>query len=87
LSLAGPNPFAGECRVLLAGAQGGSARVRVFDVRGRLVADLYGGQPGPREEIVWDGRDGNGRKVSSGIYFINAETSSASVSNKVIFVR
>ena len=87
ISLAGPNPFSGECRISLAGAPASRVRVRVFDVRGRLVAGIYEGELGESGDIVWTGRDGGGRKVSSGIYFINAESSSASVSRKLIYVR
>ncbi len=87
MNLAGPNPFAGECRVSLGGAPGSRVRVRVFDVRGRLVAGIYEGKLGLAGDLVWDGRDGGGRRVSSGIYFINAETSSAAVSRKIIYVR
>jgi len=87
INVAGPNPFAVECRVSLAGAPDAHVRLRIFDVRGRLVSQLYEGRLGNAGDMVWDGRDGDGRRVSSGIYFVNAETSSASVSNKVIFVR
>jgi flagellar hook assembly protein FlgD len=73
--------------VSLAGAPDAHVRLRIFDVRGRLVSQLYEGRLGNAGDMVWDGRDGDGRRVSSGIYFVNAETSSASVSNKVIFVR
>jgi hypothetical protein len=87
IGLTGPNPFAAECRISLAGGAAAHVKVRVFDVRGRLVTALYEGRLGAAGDIVWDGRDGGGRKVSSGIYFVNAETSSAAVSRKVIFVR
>lgn len=87
ISLAGPNPFAGECSVSLAGAPDTHVKLRVFDIRGRLVSVLYEGRLGSAGNITWDGSDSRGRRVSSGIYFVNVQTSSASVSNKVIFVR
>jgi len=44
--------------------------VRVYDVRGRAVATLADGpREAGRQEIAWDGRDGNGRPLPSGIYF------------------
>jgi hypothetical protein len=87
LSPGGPNPFAAECRFALAGDPEKHVNVSVFDVRGRLVSRVYEGRLGSSGEIVWDGRDREGRRVSSGIYFVRAETSSAAVSRKVVYVR
>jgi hypothetical protein len=87
MKLIGPNPFAGECRISLSGSAHVKVRVNVFDVRGRLVAALYEGLLGSSGDLAWDGRDRNGRVVSSGIYFVRAESSSAALSRKVIYVR
>ena len=41
------------------------ATLEVIDVSGRLVRTIDGN---PREDFGWDGRDGNGRAVGSGVY-------------------
>lgn len=45
--------------------------LRVFDLWGQLVRDLGGDElgPGPRN-VVWDGRDGQGRPVAPGGYVV-----------------
>jgi hypothetical protein len=51
-----------------------SARVRVLDVGGRVVRDLWTGPAcaGVRQ-LTWDGRDQNGRIAGSGVYFVSYE--------------
>jgi hypothetical protein len=42
----------------------------VFDIAGRKMAEIVKGQFAPgRYSRVWDGRDGHGNLVSSGVYF------------------
>ena len=44
--------------------------VQVFDYRGRLVRTLLRDEVGVGpHEITWNGRDNQGARVSSGIYF------------------
>ena len=65
-----PNPFnpATEFRFRL--EQRGRAAIRIFDLGGRQVRKLDLGmvEAGPRS-VRWDGTDGTGRTVSSGLYF------------------
>jgi hypothetical protein len=47
----------------------------IVDVRGRHVAGLLDGEvvePGTHS-IAWDGRDDQGRRVASGVYFVLLE--------------
>lgn len=69
-----PNPFNPETsiRFTVPAVPGGSARVRlcVYDVRGRLVAQLVDRElPQGDHTIIWDGRDSAGRSLPSGVYF------------------
>ncbi|MEO0216271.1 MAG: T9SS type A sorting domain-containing protein, partial [candidate division WOR-3 bacterium] len=43
--------------------------VRIYDVTGRLIRTYNN----PTDQIIWDGRDGNDRKVSPGVYFLRFE--------------
>jgi flagellar hook assembly protein FlgD len=55
-----PSPSASPPRVALA----------VYDVMGRRIRTLLDEDlPDGVHEIRWDGRDGEGREASSGIYF------------------
>lgn len=48
-------------------------RVRIFDVHGRLVRDLFDGELGGERALTWDARDRRGQQVPFGVYFINLE--------------
>jgi flagellar hook assembly protein FlgD len=64
------------------------AEVSVFDVSGRLVRTVARGVYGAGyQTAVWDGRDGAGRTVSTGIYFIRAESAGQVKTLKLAVVR
>ena len=68
-----PNPFsAGEKSTLIRFDLTEAARVslKVYDTAGRLVRTLADHRMNPGSHLVdWDGSDGNGRSIGSGIYF------------------
>ncbi len=64
------------------------ARLRIFGVSGRLVRTLVDGpvEPGVHE-ATWDGLDGDGRPVSSGVYFYELELGRSRSSRKMLLLR
>lgn len=53
-------------------------RIRIYDVRGRLVRLLAAeALAGPEGEMVWDGLDDERRRVRMGIYLILLEAADA----------
>ena len=70
-----PNPFNPETWFPYNLAEQTEVVLKIYDVHGRLVRQLNIGQQQPgsyrsREKAAyWDGRDGFGEKVASGIYF------------------
>jgi hypothetical protein len=87
VSRAKPNPFSLNCSIVVSAPPGLRTTVSVFDVRGRRVATIFGGDVEGAVPLSWDGRDTNGSAVSSGIYFLRAEAGSMVASEKVILVR
>jgi hypothetical protein len=68
-----PNPSAGAVELVLALPAAADAAVDVFDVRGRRVASILSGAlPAGYHSVRWDARDGTGRRVGSGVYFVRA---------------
>jgi len=67
---ASPNPFARVAVVALSRRSTADIELTVHDVAGRLVRRLPAAA-GSRE-VVWDGRDAEGRDLPSGIYFVRA---------------
>jgi flagellar hook assembly protein FlgD len=48
----------------------GEAWIKIYNTRGQLVRILKTKVQGKGSyEVVWDGRNGSGEKLSSGIYF------------------
>ncbi len=65
-----PNPFNPSTTIEFSVPKQGPAVVRIVDLRGRQVATLVdGSMPAGEYRVRWDGRDGSGRDVSSGVYF------------------
>jgi hypothetical protein len=66
-----PNPTSGEVKIEFSLAQSERLELSIFDGNGRLVRRLLAGElvPVGKFQIVWDGRDGSGRVVPSGVYF------------------
>jgi hypothetical protein len=78
-----PNPFNTQTAVLFKTAQTEEFRLSVFDVRGRLVAELFSGRVNAGEHrFSWvaDHRP-------SGLYFIRLETEAAVMNRKLLLIK
>lgn len=84
-----PNPFnpATTIRYQVGKESGGSnTQIAVFDLLGREVRRLVDAQQEPGYyEVVWDGRDDQGRIVPSGIYFVRLQSGSLSLVRRMVF--
>jgi hypothetical protein len=80
-----PNPFVGGTRISYRLAAAGPVLLRIYDVAGRLVREI---DEGEREagghSFEWDGRDAEGHRVASGVYFLSLDTDAVTLSTKVI---
>jgi hypothetical protein len=66
-----PNPFGYLTRIEYTMPSAGRVRIEVYDVSGRLIRTLLDGSVAPGVHAVsWDARNGNGKDVASGIYFV-----------------
>jgi hypothetical protein len=68
-----PNPSRGAFHIAFDLAGPGQGRILVYNLLGRRVAEVPVGAGLPRREVVWSGRDRNGRPLSSGVYFLQLE--------------
>ena len=69
-----PNPFNPSTRITFDLAAPGMACLKVFNLRGQLVNTLCHRQLGAgTHSFAWDGMDGHGRRVASGIYLYRLE--------------
>lgn len=78
LGQAYPNPFNPVMRIPFTLARDGTAALRIFDVRGRLVAEplpptaLHAG----RHAVTWNGLSDQGQPMASGVYVCRLEAGS-----------
>lgn len=85
---AGPNPFNPETNIELYLPTEISGTVKVFDIRGRLVVELYSGQfTAGQNSFVWQGRDDSGRMQASGAYYVIATAGEKSWTKKLMLVK
>ncbi len=84
-----PNPFSGETAIRFSLESRLPVSLELFDPRGRLVRRLGNGNPRERGEhqIVWDGRDEQGRPLPSGVYFYKLKAGGKERSRKAILIR
>jgi hypothetical protein len=88
LSAPRPNPFGGSTAVELAVPVGqGKAKVSVYDLQGRRVAELAEQATPGRHVVTWDGRDSAGRRVAAGIYFVRLDTPQVQQTRKITLLR
>lgn len=80
-----PNPFRSGVRVDVDAALGANLMLDIFDPAGRRVATrAVGTTPGA---VVWDGRDGAGRTVSPGVYFLRLSGAESAATTRVLRIR
>jgi len=66
-----PNPFTEKATIRFDLRKDALVEVRIFDVNGRSVRQLYDGRlTAGAHALTWDRRDENGRRVSSGVYLV-----------------
>lgn len=97
-----PNPFSRSTTIpyTLPGSRGAEGQrsnvsstyqainLSVYDVAGRLVRTLVDENKEPGSHAVsWDGKDGNGERVSNGVYFLRLSTADVTQTRKAAVLR
>jgi enterochelin esterase-like enzyme len=85
-----PNPFAKLTKVSFSIEPSAKrTEVRIYDVVGRLVRDLYCAMPHApcAMQISWDGTDQANRQLGSGVYFVKFVSGDYEETEKVLLVR
>ena len=83
-----PNPFNPATRIAFELAGPGRVSLRIYDASGRRVRVMTDGERSAgRHEEVWDGCDGSGRAVASGVYFYRLEAGALAWTRKMVLLR
>ena len=84
----GSNIVSGEAEFSYGITKSGRVEVKVYDASGRMVRGLVDGEERSGYHTVrWDGRDGRGRRVRRGIYFVRLSSSGKSMTSKLLFMK
>ncbi|MCA1792145.1 MAG: T9SS type A sorting domain-containing protein, partial [Thioalkalivibrio sp.] len=78
-----PNPFAGRSSISVQG-EPFTGTIVVYDVRGRRVREF---RMLPDTQVVWDGRDRDGRSLPPGVYFLRLAGAGGGEARKVTLLR
>jgi len=83
-----PNPVRGESSIAFALPRSGHMKLRIFDIRGRVVRTLIDGRAEAGDGLViWKGRDDSGRQLADGVYFYRIEHGGENLTHKLLLVR
>ncbi len=83
-----PNPFNPSTRINYNLSKSTYVILKIYNIRGQEIKTLVNGfQTAGMKFIVWNGLDGQGQKVSSGIYIYQIDTSDFSSSKKMVMVQ
>jgi hypothetical protein len=83
-----PNPFNAGTQIQFSLPQDGHTSLRIFNINGQLVCSLLDEHLAAGDHLVrWDGRDRDGQRVASGIYFCRLEHDEAMLARKMMLVK
>ncbi|HQL23465.1 MAG TPA: FlgD immunoglobulin-like domain containing protein, partial [candidate division Zixibacteria bacterium] len=83
-----PNPFNPSTQITFALPQAGPVTLRVYDVQGRLVRTLANGPfDAGVHSVEWNGTDGTGSAVASGVYLYRLSAGETVVTRKMILMK
>lgn len=80
-----PNPFDHTTTICYGAKESGAIVLHIYNVQGQLVRRLVNAYKDPGTHYaLWDGRNGNGQKLSPGVYFYRVATGDCSYSRMMI---
>ena len=83
-----PNPFNPETTISYQLPKNSEVELSIYNIKGQKVKTLvHEVLPAGEHAIIWDGRNSNGNRVSSGIYFYKLEAGDYQKVKKMILLR
>ncbi len=84
-----PNPFSPSTTVRYYLPEESKVTLSVYDLSGELISRLISGETKPRgfHTMEWDGKDEDGRRVASGVYFYRLTAGSFTEAKRMILLR
>jgi len=83
-----PNPFNPDTNIDFYLSHDDNVTLAIYNIKGQRVRDLHNGATSAgKHSVVWNGKDGTGNIVASGIYFYRLTTKLGSVQRKMVLVK
>jgi len=82
-----PSPAREEARISYLLATDIDARIDIYDIHGRRVRSLARASQSGNYDIVWDGRDNQGKAVATGTYFVRLHSTKENIGERFVFLR
>jgi peptidase C25-like protein/flagellar hook capping protein FlgD len=83
-----PNPFNPETEIYFRLPQSETINMKIYNLKGQYVCTLADGvYSSGSHSVLWNGRDAEGRQVSSGIYFYRLEAGGKVLNSKMALIK
>jgi hypothetical protein len=83
-----PNPFNPSTRIAFSLSRRALARLSIYDVNGARVATLVDGElPAGAHTVAWNGTDGRGETVASGVYYYRLDVGNDSATKSMVLLK
>jgi hypothetical protein len=83
-----PNPFNPSTTIRFNLFQPERIKLEILNINGEVIRTLIDREFSPgQHELIWDGLDSNGNKVSSGVYFYRLISSDKELTKKMILIK
>ena len=83
-----PNPFNPNTNIRYSLKEAGKVNISIYNVKGQLIKSINNDHDAPGYyQITWDGRDMNGKTVSSGIYMYRMTSGKYNEAKKMILAK
>ncbi len=83
-----PNPFNPETTINYSLKEDSKVSLNIYNIKGQKVNQLVSDQLSiGQHSVIWNGKDNNGKSVSSGIYFYKLKTENYEKTKKMILLK
>lgn len=83
-----PNPFNNSTLISFQMIRSAWVKIDVLDILGRKIATLHDGKlDSGSHEVEWNGRDGEGQAIASGVYFYRLKAGDYQASRKMVLLK
>ncbi len=84
-----PNPMNSESlNIAYQARKDARLSVSVYNIKGQKVANVFNGISNTKKgELIWNGKDINGKSVANGIYFMRANSEGMSITEKFMIMK